>query len=149
LAGLSIADNDTVNGGDIFTTVDNKRRYNYTARMNHLDTKPLHYSDDNSIAYGDYTNMSKKNWSTKTKNSYDYSELSGSFEGFYATPYGDLYLSKKLVIGNNFSATRDGYLRAKDALFEECNADSFNIVYTDSMDANGNSNSLYNGLTKK
>jgi hypothetical protein len=36
-----------------------------------------------------------------------------------------MYLSRKLVIGSKFSATADGYLRAKAGLFDDCNANVF------------------------
>lgn len=65
----------------------------------------------------------------KIKNPYDYSTLNSSFKGFYATPEGDLYLSRKLVIGSNFSANSDGYLKAHSALFDNCNANVFAVRY--------------------
>lgn len=65
----------------------------------------------------------------KVKNPYDYSTLNTSFKGFYATPEGDLYLSRKLVIGSNFSANSDGYLKAHSALFDDCNANVFTVRY--------------------
>ena len=65
----------------------------------------------------------------KVKNPYDYSTLNTSFKGFYATPEGDLYLSRKLVIGSNFSANSDGYLKAHSALFDNCNANVFTVRY--------------------
>lgn len=65
----------------------------------------------------------------KVKNPYDYSTLNTSFKGFYATPEGDLYLSRKLVIGSNFSANADGYLKAHSALFNDCNANVFSVRY--------------------
>ena len=65
----------------------------------------------------------------KVKNPYDYSTLNTSFKGFYATPEGDLYLSRKLVIGSNFSANSDGYLKARSALFDNCNANVFTVRY--------------------
>lgn len=65
----------------------------------------------------------------KVKNPYDYSTLNTSFKGFYATPEGDLYLSRKLVIGSNFSANSDGYLKAHSALFDNCNANVFAVRY--------------------
>jgi hypothetical protein len=58
-------------------------------------------------------------------NQYDYSTIKDGFKGLYATPDGDMYLSRKLIIGSNFSATADGYLKAKSALFDDCNANVF------------------------
>lgn len=66
---------------------------------------------------------------SRIKNPYDYSTLNSSFKGFYATPEGDLYLSRKLVIGSNFSANSDGYLKAHSALFDNCNANVFTVRY--------------------
>jgi hypothetical protein len=60
-------------------------------------------------------------------NLYDYSKVKSGFHGFYATPEGDLYLSSKLVIGENFSANKFGYLKASNAMFEDCNANCFDI----------------------
>lgn len=145
-----------------------KKRYNYTNRENQLNGETLvkgciyGYTENTSdgSTYGNITNEVSIADSTSAKfsdmrsarnsNSYDYSQLNENFEGFYATPYGDLYLSKKLVIGNNFSATRDGYLKATNALFDDCNADVFNIVYTDIYGRDANSK-LYNtnNITKK
>ena len=66
---------------------------------------------------------------SRVKNPYDYSTLNTSFKGFYATPEGDLYLSRKLVIGSKFSANADGYLKAHSALFDNCNANVFTVRY--------------------
>lgn len=62
-------------------------------------------------------------------NQYDYSTIKDGFKGLYATPDGDMYLSRKLIIGSNFSATADGYLKAKSALFDDCNANVFQVRY--------------------
>lgn len=66
---------------------------------------------------------------SKTVNPYDYSSIQSNFHGLYANPEGDLYLSRKLIIGSNFSATADGYLRAHSAVFSDCNANTFEVRF--------------------
>lgn len=73
---------------------------------------------------------------SKSDNPYDYSSLNKLFHGLHATPDGDMYLSRKLVIGSKFSATADGYLRAKAGLFDDCNANVFQVR---ALEANGSS----------
>lgn len=73
---------------------------------------------------------------SKSDNPYDYSSLNKLFHGLHATPDGDMYLSRKLVIGSRFSATADGYLRAKAGLFDDCNANVFQVR---ALEANGSS----------
>lgn len=71
--------------------------------------------------------------SNYSKNRYDYSRMNDSFKGLYATPLGDLYASKKVVVGDKFAVNNTGHLRATNALFEECNSDYFNVRYTEKV----------------
>lgn len=73
---------------------------------------------------------------SKSNNPYDYSSLNKLFHGLHATPDGDMYLSRKLIIGSRFSATADGYLRAKSGLFDDCNANVFQVR---ALEPNGSS----------
>lgn len=104
---------------------DTKNKYNNT-----LSNKE---NNDNSskkvIIMDNYYSSEGTTVVNKVKNPYDYSTLNSSFKGFYATPEGDLYLSRKLVIGSNFSANADGYLKAHSALFDNCNANVFTVRY--------------------
>lgn len=91
-----------------------------------------------------------ENYYSKQNNPYDYSEIDTGFHGLYANPEGDLYLSRKLVIGSKFSATADGYLKAKSALFDDCNANVFQVRYlpdgANSAETNLNKNHKLSGL---
>lgn len=91
----------------------------------------VHYEKTFKVDTSNKLNDASKISSTQSKwnNPYDYSEISTGFHGLYANPEGDLYLSRKLIIGNKFSATADGYLKAKSALFDDCNANVFQVRY--------------------
>lgn len=90
--------------------------------------------DKNNNFYNDSSKLS--GGQVYSKNQYDYSILNTSFHGLYATPDGDMYLSRKLVIGSNFSANAQGYLKAKSGLFYDCNANVFQVRYLPSTGAN-------------
>ena len=102
------------------TTSEADPTYDYTT-INTSTT--LHDINSNDNLTDSTKNFQKKD------NPYDYSEINTGFHGLYASPEGDLYLSRKLIIGSKFSATADGYLRAHSALFDDCNANVFEVRY--------------------
>lgn len=104
---------------DDYTEDDSKNPTKY-------DNDLTHKANQNKLTI---LQVGNNNAISRVKNPYDYSTLNTSFKGFYATPEGDLYLSRKLVIGSNFSANADGYLRAHSALFNDCNANAFTVRY--------------------
>lgn len=107
----------------------------FSERANQIIEK----DDQRTTGDGD-SNVAKIDGKDKNLNPYDYTILQSynTFHGLYATPDGDMYLSRKLVIGSKFSATADGYLKAKSALFDDCNANVFQVRYLPSTGANAN-----------
>lgn len=111
-----------------------KQGQNQWANLDSLYDTSVNYKKPN-FADGAFYNDDARTVDKDKTNEFDYSWVKPtSYTGLLATPDGDIYLSKRLVIGEKFAANKNGKIRASEAFFKGCYADAFEVKYTEGLD---------------